>query len=76
VSFAVSGRRPADVAAALAARGVFVTHGDFYAATVMARLGHGAEGLVRAGCACYTTGEEVARLLDGVRAIATGSTSL
>jgi len=76
VSFAVSGRRPADVAAALAARGVFVTHGDFYAATVMARLGHGAEGLVRAGCACYSTGEEVARLLDGVRAIATGSTSL
>jgi cysteine desulfurase family protein (TIGR01976 family) len=76
VSFAVSGRHPADVAAALAARGVFVSHGDFYAATVMTCLGRGAEGLVRAGCACYTTGEEVARLLDGVRAIATGSTSL
>ena len=76
VSFAVSGRHPGDVAAALAARGVFVTHGDFYAATVMARLGHGAEGLVRAGCACYTTSEEVARLIDGVRAVATNATWL
>ena len=51
VSFAVAGRHPADVAAALAARGVFVTHGDFYAATVMARLGHGA-GRPRAGGVC------------------------
>ena len=49
---------------------------DFYAATVMARLGHGAEGLVRAGCACYTTGGEVARLIDGVRAVATSATWL
>jgi cysteine desulfurase family protein (TIGR01976 family) len=76
VSFHVSGRDPGDVSAALAARGVFVTHGDFYAATVMDRLGHGAQGLVRAGCACYTTDEEVARLIDGVRAVATGATSL
>jgi len=30
----------------------------------------GVDGLVRAGCACYTTMDEVDRLLDGVRAIA------
>jgi selenocysteine lyase/cysteine desulfurase len=34
---------------------------------VVARLGLTAQGLVRAGCACYTTPEEVDRLLDGVR---------
>ena len=36
-----------------------LSHGDFYAATVVERLGLGAEGLVRAGCACYTTEEEI-----------------
>jgi selenocysteine lyase/cysteine desulfurase len=28
------------------------------------------QGLLRAGCACYTTEEEVARLIEGVRDIA------
>jgi len=61
------------VAVALAARGVFVSHGDFYAATVIERLGHASDGVVRAGCACYTTAEEVDRLLDGVAAVARGA---
>ncbi len=69
VSFSVAGHDPGDIAAALAARGVFVSHGDFYATTVIERLGHGPEGLVRAGCACYTTNEEVARLLAAVDSI-------
>jgi selenocysteine lyase/cysteine desulfurase len=34
------------------------------------RLGHTHDGLVRAGCACYTTEEDVDRLVAGVRAIA------
>jgi selenocysteine lyase/cysteine desulfurase len=55
------------VAGALAARGVFVSHGDFYAATVVERLGLDDEGLVRAGCACYTSPEEVERLIEGVK---------
>jgi selenocysteine lyase/cysteine desulfurase len=55
----------------LAERAVFVSSGNFYALTVVERLGLGAEGLVRAGCACYTTADEVKRLVDGVRAIAT-----
>jgi selenocysteine lyase/cysteine desulfurase len=61
------------VAQKLARLGIFVSHGDFYAATVIERLGLSGEGLVRAGCACYTTTEEVSRLLEGVRAIATES---
>ena len=58
--------RPTQVARRLADRGVFVSSGDFYATTVVARLGL-SEGLVRAGCACYTTEEEVDRLIEGVR---------
>ena len=67
VSFSVAGRDPADVAEALAARGVFASHGDFYATTVIERLGRAPAGLVRAGCACYTTGDEVDRLVEGIR---------
>jgi cysteine desulfurase family protein (TIGR01976 family) len=69
VAFTVAGRRADEVASALADRGVFVSSGDFYATTVVARLGLTAEGLVRAGCACYTTEEEIDRLLDGVRSL-------
>ncbi|HLY61168.1 MAG TPA: cysteine desulfurase-like protein [Terriglobia bacterium] len=69
VSFTLEKVSSSKVAAGLAERGVFVSHGDFYAATITQRLGLGDEGLVRAGCACYTTGEEVSRLVDGVRAI-------
>jgi cysteine desulfurase family protein (TIGR01976 family) len=67
VAFTVAGRSSDEVAAALANEGVFVSNGDFYATTVVARLGLTAHGLVRAGCACYTTEEEVDRLVDGVR---------
>jgi selenocysteine lyase/cysteine desulfurase len=49
---------------------VFVSHGDFYASTVVPRLGLGAGGLVRAGCACYTTESEVDRLIAGVEGLA------
>jgi cysteine desulfurase family protein (TIGR01976 family) len=70
VSFVVDGVPSETVAIALAERGVFVSHGDFYATTVTERLGHGADGVVRAGCACYTTSEEVERLVEGVRRIA------
>jgi cysteine desulfurase family protein (TIGR01976 family) len=67
VAFTVAGRSSDAVAAALAEEGVFVSNGDFYATTVVARLGLTAHGLVRAGCACYTTEEEVDRLVNGVR---------
>ena len=46
--------------------------GDFYATTVARRLGFADEGFVRAGCACYSTADEIARLVDGVRALVHG----
>jgi cysteine desulfurase family protein (TIGR01976 family) len=70
LSFIVRGMPSEDVARALAERAVFVSSGDFYAATVVARLGHATDGIVRAGCACYTTADEVDRLIDGVRELA------
>ena len=70
VCFAVEGVPSEAVVRQLAERGVFATHGDFYASTVVQRLGHARDGLVRAGCACYTTEGEVDRLVEGVRAIA------
>jgi cysteine desulfurase family protein (TIGR01976 family) len=66
----VDGVRSSDVARHLARSGVFVSHGDFYARTVVERLGLLPEGLVRAGCACYTTEEEIGRLVAGIREIA------
>jgi cysteine desulfurase family protein (TIGR01976 family) len=70
VGFTVQGRTTDDVAVALAAEGVFVSNGDFYATTVVERMGLAPSGLVRAGCACYTTSDEVDRLVEGVRRLA------
>jgi len=67
IAFTVNGVPSIEVAEKLAKRGVFLSHGDFYAMTVVERLGQAPHGLVRAGCACYTTPEEVDRLLAGVR---------
>jgi cysteine desulfurase family protein (TIGR01976 family) len=72
VGFVVNGREAGDVAAALAERALFVSHGDFYASTAVERLAPGPGGLVRAGCACYTTEDEVDRLIEGVRLLAAG----
>jgi cysteine desulfurase family protein (TIGR01976 family) len=70
IAFTVTGVASTEVARRLAARGLFLSHGDFYAATVVERLGLGEKGLVRAGCACYTTAEEIERLIEGVNEIA------
>jgi cysteine desulfurase family protein (TIGR01976 family) len=66
VAFTVENVSSTDVARQLARKGLFLSHGDFYAATVIERLDLVPEGLVRAGCACYTTIEEVERLLQAV----------
>ena len=55
ISFAVEGIPSLEVCRRLAGRGLFASHGDFYATTAVERLGRGSEGLVRIGCACYTT---------------------
>ncbi len=67
IAFTLEGKRSRAVASYLAREyGVFVSSGDFYASTVTERLGLAEEGLVRAGCGCYTTAEEVERLITGV----------
>src|SRR5437870_11410201 len=71
IAFTVNGVRSVEVAEKLVERGVFLSHGDFYAMTVVERLGETPHGLARAGCACYTTLEEVDRLLAGVRGLST-----
>lgn len=46
--------------------GAFLSHGNFYAATVVDRLGVRDQGLVRAGISIYNTAGEVDRLVEGV----------
>ena len=69
VSFTIAGRTTDDIARAYAKEGLFVSNGDFYAATVVERLGQSKEGLVRVGCSAYTTADEVDRLLEATRAM-------
>ena len=73
VSFTVKNVASTEVARRLSERGLFASHGDFYAQTVIERLGLAPEGLVRVGCACYTSDEEIERLIEVVREIAFGS---
>ncbi len=73
VSFIVKNVASTEVARRLAEQGLFASHGDFYAATVIERLGLQPEGLVRVGCACYTSDDEIERLIEAVHRIAVGS---
>ncbi len=73
VSFTVKNVASTEVARRLAEQGLFASHGDFYAATVIERLGLQPEGLVRVGCACYTSDDEIERLIEAVHEIALGS---
>src|SRR5262245_25265526 len=71
ISFTIDNVRSSDAARRLSEKGLFLSHGDFYAATVISRLGLEPEGLLRAGCACYTTEDEVDRLIEAVRELST-----
>jgi selenocysteine lyase/cysteine desulfurase len=68
IGFTVDGQTSEQVARALAERALFLSHGDFYAASLVRELG--VEGLVRVGCACYTTDDEVMRLLTALEHVA------
>jgi selenocysteine lyase/cysteine desulfurase len=72
VSFTIDQIASTEVARQLAEKGLFASHGDFYASTVIERLGLAPEGLVRVGCACYTSDEEIERLIEAVGEIAKG----
>ena len=69
LAFTMKGRSTNEIAVTLAKKGLFVSNGDFYAATVVERLGQAADGVVRVGCSCYTTSEEVERLIEAVRSL-------
>lgn len=64
LAFTIEGCTSTDAARFLAKKGLFLSHGDFYAWTIVKRLG--VEGLIRAGCACYTSEDEIDRLIAGV----------
>ena len=74
LAFTLEGRTSEEVAVRLAQRGLFCSHGDFYAATVIERLGLTDDGVVRVGCSAYTTGEELQRVLEVVTSIAPSRT--
>ena len=67
LSFTVKNMPSEEVTRRLSDAGIFTSHGDFYATTVVHRLGLSGEGLVRAGCACYTTKNEVNRLIQSLQ---------
>ncbi len=74
VAFRVRDREPADVAARLSREhGIFVSHGDFYAATAVAAVtGAAPGGVVRAGIGIYSTLDEVERLIAALDAPGSG----
>ncbi|MDB4917515.1 MAG: cysteine desulfurase [Gemmatimonadetes bacterium] len=69
LSFTLRGRDTTSIAKHLVSHGVYASNGDFYAATIAKVLGQEAHGFLRTGMACYTTADEVDRLVRGVRAL-------
>lgn len=67
VAFTLEDRSPRQVAEQLAARGIYVWSGHFYALALSERLGLEPSGMVRVGLAHYNTTDEVDRLLDELR---------
>jgi cysteine desulfurase family protein (TIGR01976 family) len=64
----VGDEHPAETAKALAARGIFVWDGDYYAREIMIRLGLlDSGGAVRVGFCHYHTTDEVDRVLHALR---------
>ncbi len=70
LSFTIVDCPAAEASRQLARRGIFASHGDFYATTVARKLGVSQQGLIRIGCACYSTEDEIARVVDAVREFA------
>ncbi len=73
LGFAIAGVDPREAVAAYAESALFVTHGDFYATSVIERLGYRGRGILRAGCVAYTSEEEVRRLVDATARVAARS---
>lgn len=67
LSFTLAGVTPEQLSRQLAAIGLFASSGNFYAATVAQRYAQEAEGFLRVGLSCYSTRNEVARLVAAVQ---------
>ena len=65
LGFTMHGLSSENACKKLSQYGLFLSHGDFYASTAIETLG--VEGLIRAGIACYTTTEEIDRLIVAVK---------
>jgi cysteine desulfurase family protein (TIGR01976 family) len=71
VSFTLKDRHPRSIAEELAAQGIYVWDGNYYALAVTERLGlEGKGGMVRVGAVHYNTLEEVAKFGEALRKIA------
>ena len=67
VAFTSADRSPQEVAKRLGDKGIAVWAGNYYAVELMRRVGlEGTGGAVRAGVVCYTTEDEVDRLLEAL----------
>ncbi|MCB0193623.1 MAG: cysteine desulfurase-like protein [Anaerolineae bacterium] len=70
VAFTHEGFTPAQIAAFLGERGIFVWDGNYYAINATERLGvEDSGGMVRVGLAHYNTQEEVNRLITALKAM-------
>lgn len=68
VAFRVDGIAPNKVCKQMAELGIHIESGDFYAMTVIERLGLAESGgIIRAGIAPYNTEEEIDRLINGIK---------
>ncbi len=67
VSFTMDERHPRRIAEHLGERGIFVWDGNYYALSIMERLGlEQSGGMLRVGLAHYNTADEIDRLLEAL----------
>lgn len=70
VAFCVNGFEPVEVCRRMAEQAIHIEGGDFYAATLVEKLGLAdTGGIIRAGIAPYNTEEEVDRLILGIKSL-------
>ena len=69
VAFTLEGRKPRDIAAALAEKGIFCWSGNYYALRLMERLGLEPDGAVRIGLVHYNTVDEIDTLVAALNTI-------
>lgn len=69
LALTIAGWTSSQAAAALAAKGIFCWHGDYYAVDICRALGQAGAGMVRLGIVHTTTPEEIERTLSAVASL-------